>query len=783
MTLDEINEKYLKDFLLYGLNAEERNGKFSCFNKSAHKHNDKNPSLSLYKGQDGLTHFKCFSCNMQGNITDLVEYKTGITDKKEIYKYLLEYYNLKDYESQPIIRKEKQQPMKETNVKDNLIDANKIDLSKAFERQRNKFSNLTHAEVVTDYEVKKNESNTYFLERGLTKEIIEEYKLSYGNYFTEFLDEKISTIFTEEQEKEKNLYLSEEERKNYSNIAGNNFKLDSFKGGVYYIPYINYKDQVTYFIARLKEKTNNAKYIKPAGLKQELFNERYIIQGQPIIFITEGQIDALAVEVAGQKGLATGGVGTTRLKELLTECKEKINESIFIIATDQDDAGRKASKELQNIFKDFNLSYMDYYDYLKENAKYNDIMEGVKDINDQLLKDKTLFIDAIKDASEEAIRRKVDVEKLKEEALKEAIESKTAFNYLPKFFDNIDTNLYDAIPTGIKNLDEELGGGFYTQSTNYIIGAPSVGKTTFALMLTEAFLNKDNYVMYFSLEMSKEQLLSKIISRNANRQLEAVATNRTITSLDVLRNAKNDNALYNILVDTQKNLEDKLKHLIIETFTSKEDATIEKILERVNQFKQINNGKAPIVFIDYLQLIDEDIKQNEKDEITLLKHASRRFKDYAIDNNTMFFLLTASNRASSKEGTIDMYSGRGGSSIEFGGDVVLAINFTDKVFPDYKEIDTSKGTKRKPIEVREEKLKDEKWNGHSRRRITITIEKNRLYKTGVYCNFNYNAEKNDITPTKDNKAYTKRGDVKEQYGGNVSDVEDYTQSKIDYMKY
>lgn len=71
---------------------------------------------------------------------------------------------------------------------------------------------------------------------------------------------------------------------------------------------------------------------------------------------------------------------------------------------------------------------------------------------------------------------------------------------------------YQGVPTGIKDLDRVIMG---LNKTDLILLAarPGMGKTSFALNIAEyAGINKEKKVAFFSLEMSKEQLVSRMLS-------------------------------------------------------------------------------------------------------------------------------------------------------------------------------------------------------------------------------------------------------------------------------
>lgn len=69
-----------------------------------------------------------------------------------------------------------------------------------------------------------------------------------------------------------------------------------------------------------------------------------------------------------------------------------------------------------------------------------------------------------------------------------------------------------AITTGYGNLDEILGGGFQRNGLYILAARPGCGKTTFALNVTNRVAKLGHRVLFISLEMDREQLVSRLIS-------------------------------------------------------------------------------------------------------------------------------------------------------------------------------------------------------------------------------------------------------------------------------
>ena len=95
----------------------------------------------------------------------------------------------------------------------------------------------------------------------------------------------------------------------------------------------------------------------------------------------------------------------------------------------------------------------------------------------------------------------------------EAYRQESAEGYIKAFTDGIAASIdTPAIPTGFTGLDKLLEGGLYEGL--YIIGAiSSLGKTTFALQAADQIAATGQDVIIFSLEMARNELIAKSISR------------------------------------------------------------------------------------------------------------------------------------------------------------------------------------------------------------------------------------------------------------------------------
>jgi replicative DNA helicase len=160
----------------------------------------------------------------------------------------------------------------------------------------------------------------YFLNRGLSKEIIDKYGLG---IVTDQADLK---GFTKQEKATLNFYR-------------------------YIIP-VSEK----YFTARLDDtKADGAKYWNFGN--PELLNKNYIGDlSKGFVFVVEGAFDALSIETLGYNAIALNSASNASLlvKEI-QENQDKAKEQQFILLADNDEAGEKLAEKLQDSFKKMNM--------------------------------------------------------------------------------------------------------------------------------------------------------------------------------------------------------------------------------------------------------------------------------------------------------------------------------------------------------------------------------------------------------------------------------------------
>lgn len=268
---------------------------------------------------------------------------------------------------------------------------------------------------------------------------------------------------------------------------------------------------------------------------------------------------------------------------------------------------------------------------IKELSEYARIESTKKDNAEDILEELSKRIEKLIENSEEEKTIKL------KNALSKAIEE---LDKIKSHKDGI-----TGIRTGFNNLDKEISG-LNKGELIIIAGRPGMGKTSFALNIATN-IAKNHKVIFFSLEMSMEQLALKTIDSELGEQSRKI-------NFDKSSNEKLSNVLENL-----GNLE-----LYIDDTASE---TVSKINSKL---KKINGTE--IIFIDHLQLISGS---NLKPRIQEMSEITRDLKILAKKNNIPVVCLSQLSRA--PEGRLEKKPGlsdlRDSGSIEQDADIVLML--------------------------------------------------------------------------------------------------------------
>ena len=221
-----------------------------------------------------------------------------------------------------------------------------------------------------------------------------------------------------------------------------------------------------------------------------------------------------------------------------------------------------------------------------------------------------------------------------------------------KYISN-DTNIRK-IPTGIQKLDNIYGGGLPNGLT--ILGAiTGLGKTTFALQLADNMASVENTkVLFFSLELSKYELLSKSLSR--------------LSYLDNDLTPHTPNEFMNNKVTDIENYFNKYEPIQDNLFLVDNVRDIKGILNNSLAFIKSHSNDKVVIIIDYLQYISCNSSGNDKQNID---NITRQLKAFSTDYSASIIAISSINRTSYKNNTIGSFKESG--SIEYTADYLISL--------------------------------------------------------------------------------------------------------------
>lgn len=473
-----------------------------------------------------------------------------------------------------------------------------------------------------------------------------------------------------------------------------------------------------------------------------LFNIAALRDAQQPIFIVEGEIDAMSIVDVGGEAIAT--CSTSNIHSFLQALKNAISEQAavmpLIIAFDDDEAGQKATAELVKGLQELHKEYCIYKPHT-----------GYKDANEALNADRKVFQSYVLYGMEhinELTAAETDREKT------EYLEQVAVAAHLQDFIDGVAASVNtEAIATGFSTLDNILDGGLYEGL--YGIGAiSSLGKTTFALQIADQIAAAGNNVLIFSLEMSRNEMIAKSLSRltakitidNHGDIRNAKTTRGIMTGKRYAGYNQTEKQLINAAVQEYAEIAGDTLKPRISIIEAMGTVGVDKVKEQVENYIK-HTGKKPVVIIDYLQILaphneKSTDKQNTDYSILQLKRLSRDYKIPVI-------VISSFNRENYSV-KVAMQAFKESGAIEYSTDVLIGLQL--------------KGTGEKDFDVDDAKAKNP-------RQIEAVILKNRNGVTGkkiaynYYTMFNYFSEGGIVEPETIENGYVRVKSYKRKVNG------------------
>lgn len=714
-------KEHLEDYLQE--TGRNTRGLFNCLNPS---HEDKNPSMS-YNPKKKEVH--CFSCNTNYDLISLYALDNGFLDDKDYFirscKELAQKYNISVPVYQSATRGTSETP---TTTKEDFtryynkckkaIGKTDYLLKRGISEELQQKYNIGYDEkekrVIfplskNSYVARSTEQNPYikhFKPKGSTNVIFNDHYLKDSQFnsvvwVNESIIDALSLEAINEDIKAISLNSTNNARQLIQEAKDNNFK------GVFILAL----DTDTTGISASNELKEELEAI---GIKSYIFNsnsDRYNLNTTFKDIIIKDNLEEEENHYIDEEIKSNGEEwGKNRdsylrfriLGDLSEEYKNKIREKNII-------------NKIDDIIKE-ELGDIEKTDKTQFNFKYDDIIKEQitiinKDINEYYLSDENklksnvdYFNNTIKDM-------------LEQQALK-VYEKENVLNYLDEFNDYInDQDKHKPVSTGILSLDKALDGGFYKKNLVILGAISSLGKTTLALQVADNMARSGNDVLIFSLEMAKEELIAKSLSRlsflkayDHHYTALALSTRDVMTGKGLISENTPSNQRQQFYSEAVQDYKDNLaSHIYITECNDTLDISIKTIDEKIKRHIAITN-KKPFVVIDYLQIIqDTDKYINDKQKIDKVLSNLKRI---ARENDIIIFLISSLNRgAYTQEISLDSFKDSG--NIEYTADILLGLQL---------QTDTNINNEENSKKVKEQINKGQQKED---RELTLKVLKNR----------------------------------------------------------
>lgn len=674
----------LEDYLRANYGLKNIKSPIKCINPS---HNDQHPSMYFNKRNNTL---HCFSCGATYDLIDLIKEEQGLTTIREALAFLRNYYT-----GQPLPKDYKKAVITPNGIKDftGLIRT------------------LEEAETEEDKELKLN----YLQKRGFNSEIAQELIKSFSLKILTTKD-NIKTLF----------------------IPHRHFIEDK-------LIYTDYQSR-----AISEDVDKKERYRRPQGVSTSLYDPfynlelPYTIEGdfKPIILV-EGEIDSLSVfaclleaikqdsNIARYTSIALSGTqnAKTFINCLKAKTEAERKKYKIILCLDNDQAGEDTTQELKRELTKLDIFF--YESHITKDLKAKDFNEAYINDKETLIKDLNNLVanlETIK-AEEEELNKKQDLEAY--------INTYSVLNSIEAFKKSIkESETLKPTSTGFSDLDNKLFSGGIPKGLLTIGAISSLGKTTLILQIADQIAQtRQADILYFSLEMSRSELIAKSVSRltfiNGSHQKKRLESS---TALDVIQGNK-----YKYFSEDKKQLIEQsindytsyAKRLFIIESVASEGLGTKEIEEAIKRHIE-KTGNKPIVIIDYLQIMKTpDTHLNDKQAIDRNISTLKRI---SAENSLLIIAISSLSRANYTS-EVDIASFKESGAIEYTSDILIGLDLY--ALSHLEEQEDFKDTSNEGKNIRKIKQIIKEAKEENPRHISLTILKNRNGKTGASTSFYY----------------------------------------------
>lgn len=240
------------------------------------------------------------------------------------------------------------------------------------------------------------------------------------------------------------------------------------------------------------------------------------------------------------------------------------------------------------------------------------------------------------------------------------------------------------IPTGFSILDCLLGSkdgkkGLFPERL-YVIGAvPSLGKTTFVHQIADNIAASGVPVLFFSLEQSQNELITKSIVREQYKQRQNAPKGKELPASPAHLNSIFKNGIDQPHIQAAIEAY-KATAANMYIYEGNFNTTIDTIRATAKRFIRLNR-KTPVIIVDYLQILKPS-NDKTKDPIAIVDENITALKVLARETQTAVFVISSFSRKGYE--TDSSYTAlKGSGSIEYSADTVFSLQLDISKSEDY----------------------------------------------------------------------------------------------------
>lgn len=602
--------------------------------------------INVTRDTKGTDHprYKCFKCGINEDVIGLYMLSAGISDMRTAKLELLKnFFSFQGTENNQGMNPARALPVATRPVTNrpvtNQTPVPAYESFSAEKKEKVKETTNTGAPDYSKYYAQCHErvtSTNYFLDRGLTPEVISKFNLGYDS-----------------------------QRKNVI------------------IPVT-----ASSYIERATDPSAKNRYYKHG--QQGLYNIKALDQSFKPVFIVEGEIDCLSFLSYGAEALALGSTANKRkFIDLITErVSSKGKLPAIFLALDNDKAGEESETELESELREIQLANQTspfFFSRLRKELN-REIYGNCKDANELLIKNPYQFRELARLTESQLYIERGLVTSYETEYRSDRWRTRdiycTGFSKLDRAI-KITDGLY------IIGAISSLGKTTFTLQIADHVAESGRDVIIFSLeMSRKELIDKSICRMIFSDWIQGKNPKSILESNEIDNKTLNLGQIASPSALNI-----SEEKLAGLETKTSKYFSTIAKRTSI--YESVGNVGVTEIAERVNKYVYYS-GNKPLVIIDYLQLlapVDPHFtdKQNTDKNVLELKRLSRELEIPII-------AISSLNRANYNE-PISMAAFKESGAIEYSSDVLLGLQLAGAGDKDF-DVDMAKSQEPRQIELK-----------------------------------------------------------------------------------